>query len=103
MAVCPVGALIHDEILDRITVDYDQCIGCKLCVTVCPFGVMGFDVIEKKVIKCDLCDGDPTCVRFCETKALQYVDAATVKMGKMREAAENLSELIKKSARGHLE
>ncbi len=103
MAVCPVGALVHEEIPDRVTIDYDRCIGCKLCVTVCPFGAMGFDIVEKKVIKCDLCDGDPICVRFCETKALQYVDSATVKVAKMREAAENLSELIRKSVQGHME
>jgi len=35
-----------------------------MCVTACPFGAMSFDSIGKKVIKCDLCDGDPQCVRF---------------------------------------
>jgi carbon-monoxide dehydrogenase iron sulfur subunit len=103
VTVCPLGALVQEETMDRVTVDYDRCIGCRLCVTVCPFGAMGFDAVEKKVIKCDLCDGDPACVRFCETKALQYVDSATVKMAKMREAAENLSELIRRSAQGHME
>ena len=98
MAVCPVKAIVHEEDPDRVTVDYDLCIGCKLCVMVCPFGAMGFDTVEKKVIKCDLCDGDPACVRFCETKALQYVDYTKVNTDKMREAAENLSELIRKSA-----
>jgi len=59
---------------------------------------MKVDPAARKVIKCDLCDGDPTCVKFCETKALQYVDASTVNIAKMREAAEKLSELIRKSA-----
>jgi carbon-monoxide dehydrogenase iron sulfur subunit len=98
MAVCPVKALVRDEEIGRVTIDYDLCIGCKFCVAACPFGAMGIDPVAGKVIKCDLCDGDPTCVKFCETKALQYVDASTVNVTKMREAAEKLSELLRKSA-----
>ena len=98
IAVCPVKALARDEDLNRVTIDYDLCIGCKFCVVACPFGAMGIDPVARKVIKCDLCDGDPTCVKFCETKALQYVDASTVNITKMREAAGKLSELLKKSA-----
>jgi Fe-S-cluster-containing hydrogenase component 2 len=26
------------------------------------------------VVKCDLCEGDPYCVKYCETGAIQYVD-----------------------------
>ena len=51
MAVCPVGALVQEENPDRVMVNYDRCIGCKICVTVCPFGAMGFDIFEKKIIK----------------------------------------------------
>ncbi|GAG41183.1 unnamed protein product, partial [marine sediment metagenome] len=97
MAVCPVGALTRDEELARVAINYDLCIGCKFCVAACPFGAMGIDTVARQVIKCDLCDGDPTCVKFCETKALQYVDATTVNTVKMREAAEKLSELLKKT------
>ncbi|MBL7119688.1 MAG: 4Fe-4S dicluster domain-containing protein [Dehalococcoidia bacterium] len=97
IAVCPVGALARDEELARVAINYDLCIGCKFCVAACPFGAMGIDTVARQVIKCDLCDGDPTCVKFCETKALQYVDATTVNTVKMREAAEKLSELLKKT------
>jgi Fe-S-cluster-containing hydrogenase component 2 len=60
---------------------------------------MAFDTRGKRVIKCDLCDGDPTCVRFCEPEALQYVDATTLSIRKKREAAGKLSELMEKFAR----
>jgi len=98
IAVCPVKALARDEEIGRVAIDYDLCIGCKFCVAACPFGAMGIDPVARQVIKCDLCDGDPTCVKFCETKALQYVDASTVNITKMREAAGKLSELLRKSA-----
>ncbi len=97
VAVCPVKALARDSELERVSIDYDLCIGCKFCVAACPFGAMGIDPVARKVIKCDLCDGEPTCVKFCETKALQYVDASIANITKMRKAAEELSELIKKT------
>jgi len=96
--VCPVKAISRDESLNRVVVDYDLCIGCRMCVAVCPFGAMGFDTLAKKVIKCDFCDGEPQCVRFCETKAIQYVDASEVSGVKQLEAAEKFTSVLQKVA-----
>ena len=87
-AVCPVKAIHRDPALGYVKVDYDVCIGCRLCVAACPFGAMNFDAVGNKVIKCDLCDGDPTCVRFCDVNALDYVNTAQMSMIKKRDAAE---------------
>ena len=87
MSVCPVKAIERDQELDCVQVDHDVCIGCRLCVAVCPFGAMNFNTIDKKVFKCDLCEGEPYCVRFCEVKAIEYVDADTLSMSKKRDAA----------------
>jgi Fe-S-cluster-containing hydrogenase component 2 len=48
-------------------------------------------VLDKQVFKCDLCDGDPQCVRFCEEKAVDFVDADEVCLLKTRDAAERVS------------
>jgi carbon-monoxide dehydrogenase iron sulfur subunit len=98
MNVCPVKAISRDQPLDFVKVDYDICIGCRACVSACPFGAMSFDVVDKQVIKCDLCDGDPQCVRFCEVKALEYVDADSVSALKKRDAAHRLSVAEKEAA-----
>ena len=90
---CPVGAIARNEALGRVEVDYQVCIGCRTCVSVCPFGAMSFNVLDRKVIKCDLCSGDPQCVEFCEPKALQYMPAAKGAMQKQREAAKRLGEM----------
>jgi Fe-S-cluster-containing hydrogenase component 2 len=58
---------------------------------------MSFNNIDRKVIKCDLCDGDPQCVRFCEVKALEFVDAADVSIVKKKEAAQRLYEADRKA------
>lgn len=98
VAICPVKALTLDELLVRVNIDHERCIGCRFCVAVCPFGAMGIDPAERKVVKCDLCDGEPRCVAFCETKALQYVDASLANRTKMRLAAGKLSSLVERYA-----
>lgn len=95
-AVCPVKALSRDETLNRVVVDYDACIGCRMCVAVCPFGAMSFDILAKRIIKCDLCDGTPLCADFCEVGAVQYVDASQQSAVRQVTAADKLSEVVQK-------
>jgi Fe-S-cluster-containing hydrogenase component 2 len=92
---CPVKALSREEKLGRVVHNSERCIGCRLCVTVCPFGGMGFDPIGKKVIKCDFCDGDPVCARFCSTQAIKFVDASVVDMQKKKALAGKLLETLR--------
>ena len=96
--VCPVKAISRDEELGRVFVDYDVCIGCRACIGACPFGAMSFNLKEKQVFKCDLCDGDPQCVRFCEVKAVDFIDADEVSILKKRNAAERVSVAGKEAA-----
>jgi Fe-S-cluster-containing hydrogenase component 2 len=98
--ICPVKAISRDEELARVLVNYDKCIGCRLCVAVCPFGAMSFNVIDRQVLKCDLCDGEPQCVRFCDRKAVDFVSPDEVSIDKRRTAAERLSKV--KEAADHL-
>lgn len=98
MNVCPVKAISRDEDLGFVIIDYDVCIGCRTCVAVCPFGAMSYNIIDKKVFKCDLCGGDPQCVRFCAEKAIDYVDADVVSIMKQRQAAQKLSDAGREAA-----
>ena len=98
VAGCPVKALYWDEELGRVYLDYDVCIGCKFCVAICPFGAVGVDTGVRKVYKCDLCDGDPACVKVCDYKAVQFVDVSTANVMKKWEAAERVFELIRRYA-----
>jgi len=87
MAACPNKAIYRDYEMDRVMVDYDRCISCKMCISACPFGAIRFDEDRGKIIRCDLCDGDPQCVRFCDTKALSFIDTSMLCYPNVRESA----------------
>jgi carbon-monoxide dehydrogenase iron sulfur subunit len=61
-------------------------------VAICPFGAMSYNAIDKMVFKCDLCDGEPQCVRFCDVKAVDFIEADNVSVLKKRIAAQKLSQ-----------
>ena len=69
---CLVDALTYNEELGIIHLDYEKCIKCMACVAACPFGCSLVDEFQDKIVKCDLCKGNPACARFCPTKALVY-------------------------------
>ena len=93
---CPMKAIERDAKTGVVKTNYDRCIGCKTCMVACPFGATGYDPVANKVFKCDQCDGDPACVKFCETKALQYVDASTMNMRKSTETAQKVFDILQK-------
>jgi Fe-S-cluster-containing hydrogenase component 2 len=73
MTVCPVGALVRNTVTGAIDVHNGKCIGCQACVAACPFGAMAMHGKRPLAYKCDLCGGEPACVQFCPTKALEYL------------------------------
>jgi carbon-monoxide dehydrogenase iron sulfur subunit len=98
MAICPVKAISRDQNLNRVLVNYDKCIGCRMCVTACPFGAMSFNGLTQKVMKCDFCDGDPQCVRFCETKAIRYAEPIEQSLDKQVAIADKFIALAQNAA-----
>jgi len=98
MNICPVKAIFRDKDTDAAMVNYSVCIGCRSCIAVCPFGAMNFNPLDKKVFKCDLCSGDPQCVRFCSVKAVDYVEATKESLIKKRDAALKISQAGKLGA-----
>ena len=75
--VCPTFAIVREP-SGQVKVIDDKCIGCKMCLLACPFGVMGFHEQKGVAQNCDLCGGDPQCVKVCTVDALEFIDTDTV-------------------------
>jgi anaerobic carbon-monoxide dehydrogenase iron sulfur subunit len=97
-AVCPKEAIYRDQDLERVIILQELCVGCKMCVSACPTGAMGFDLNLGLAFKCDLCGGSPECVNVCEPKALDYVEPFHLSHPRMVETATKLYGVIRRQA-----
>ena len=84
MQACPVDAIVANPVTGSKDVISDRCVGCKVCTVSCPFGTVKYDQDSGKVIKCDLCGGDPACVKACPTEAITYINADQTGFERMR-------------------
>lgn len=62
---CPYGALRTDDRTGAVLVDESKCTLCGLCKTACPARIPRIVPGKNHVLICDLCGGDPQCIRIC--------------------------------------
>jgi carbon-monoxide dehydrogenase iron sulfur subunit len=82
-AACPAEAIQRTE-EGVLRIDEEECIGCGECAAACPFGVVA--LADGRPLKCDLCDGHPSCVQVCHSGALQFIPEDRIGAGKTQEA-----------------
>lgn len=77
MKICPSPGALFRTGSGAVAFNKDKCIGCRLCASACPFGLMRFDG-QGKASKCDMCpertaaELAPACVKTCPTGALKF-------------------------------
>ncbi len=75
---CPAAALAKNGANGVIDWDGTKCVNCLLCTAGCAYGGIVYNARAGHVVKCDLCGGDPACVKACTSGALQYVTTARI-------------------------
>lgn len=72
LPACPEGAISKDPDTGIVSIDPDRCVSCTVCRNVCPYAGPAYSAPEKRVVLCDQCGGEPSCVIVCPTGALSY-------------------------------
>lgn len=79
VGVCPTGAT-HKTSEGVVLIDYDLCIGCKYCITACPYNARYLNEALGGPDKCTMCyqrlkEGlEPACVSSCPTDSIVFGD-----------------------------
>ncbi len=63
---CSFKALSIDKKTGAVLVKNKKCTACGKCITACPGRIPHMHPTENHVVICDLCKGDPQCVKVCQ-------------------------------------
>lgn len=81
-----------------VYVNQAKCDGCvnlaagPSCILVCPFDVIHLHPITGRAFKCDLCDGDPQCIAFCQNPHVMAMRQKADKADSAAAARDGLEE-----------
>ena len=102
LKACPTGALHVDPETGARVIDQDVCIGCQTCLNACIYAQGGqgesrikFNPETNTCFKCDLCGGDPLCVKYCPIGASQssWIEYREIVRPGIDDYVENVTEL----------
>lgn len=88
VTACMTGAMYMDDGTGLVLNREEKCVGCWMCVMVCPYGVITPGIEAAKAVKCDQCfsEGhDPACVKACPTKAIEFMEISQFDKNRKKE------------------
>jgi len=97
LKACPAPGAIVQYQNGIVDVNPDNCIGCKMCETGCPFDIPRYSDQTGKMSKCTLCVDrgqvglEPACVKSCPTGCLEFGDKADL-VARANERVEQLKQ-----------
>lgn len=91
-AACMTGSRCRRE-HGFVSTDYSRCMGCGMCIMVCPFGAIEPVGPEHKAYKCEGCTSTdvPECVLSCSQGALVKGDALIYSYSRRKHSAESIA------------
>lgn len=95
---CPVGACRKADD-GTVYIDQGECIGCRTCVAVCPYGHPSYDEDRRVSGKCDACKAfrdngeNPVCVDACPMRAIEFGDIEELRAAHGEELTSDLPVL----------
>ena len=77
---CMAAALVYDNSKGLVEHDEKRCVGCWMCVMVCPYGAIRPNIKAKIPVRCDKCKDkdEPACVKACPTGAIIWQEEVLI-------------------------
>jgi carbon-monoxide dehydrogenase iron sulfur subunit len=94
IVACPTEALYRHPATGAILLQAAACINCAACASDCTYQVMRMTDADLPMT-CDLCGGNPACVRVCYPGALGYAEVDRTQWEPLRPA---VSVLVQRAA-----
>jgi Fe-S-cluster-containing dehydrogenase component len=98
LAACPTGAVRRRAQDGIVFIEASLCIGCKSCMSACPWGAPQWDPVSRKVVKCDFCMDrldvglQPACVTKCVTGCLGFGKADEMQAQRRHQIAAGMAQ-----------
>ena len=70
---CEYDALVVDKKTGARIIDPEKCQACGECFEACPWNMVVHNEEKDTYSKCDLCGGDPQCVKYCPAEAIKFI------------------------------
>jgi carbon-monoxide dehydrogenase iron sulfur subunit len=96
LKVCKPGALSRNKNQGHVMIDIEKCAkeSCLKCIAVCPYHAIGWSPDTQEISICDLCNGDPECVKHCKPRAIVFENCERVEiLQQMKDLKKNLNDL----------
>ena len=74
VTACMRGIISKDPATGLVSRKTEDCFQCAACAVMCPVGATLLDHDMDAFVTCDLCGGDPLCVKVCPRGAIKYED-----------------------------
>lgn len=77
---CMAAALVFDKEKGLVLHNEEKCVGCWMCVMVCPYSAIRPSIKKKIPVRCDKCKDkdEPACVKACPTGAIIWQEELVV-------------------------
>jgi len=101
LRACPESAIKETSAENGcrcIDIDPDKCVSCGRCAFACPIGAINYSPAAK-ARKCDLCGGDPQCVKYCYYDCLHFI---TVDAPDFQKRARKIDSIMNKACRNRV-
>jgi len=81
---CMAFALVYNKDKGMVEHDEKRCVGCWMCVMVCPYSAIRPNLKAKIPVRCDKCKDkdEPACVKACPTGAIIWQEEILVEAKK---------------------